>query len=120
MRILVGPLIALLLAGCAIAPEGTSLDRIGKTLHHVDHPEYVSRPKAPTFTGAEPMMVLSDAAKAAWKTDAEACGKAADETPRDPRQSLSEFSQQYREQLWGCLLGERLALERDSPRTVAP
>jgi hypothetical protein len=102
-----------LLAGCAVAPEGTSLDRIQKTLHHQDHPDYVARPNAPTFTGAEPMMVLSDGAKAAWKADADACIKEAEATPRNPALSVSEDVRQFRERLWDCLWAKGWRWERD-------
>ena len=72
MRILLG-VVTLLLAGCAVSPQGTSLARIGESIHHVDHPEYVRVERAADMTGTHPRRVFSDAAHAHLKADVSLC-----------------------------------------------
>jgi hypothetical protein len=87
--------IAFLLAGCAMAPEGTSLDRMHRTLYHESHPEWgrpVTAEQRPDFTGTHP--AISRAAEAAWKVDVEACNEAYDRARSFRENAL---------QMWDCM-----------------
>jgi hypothetical protein len=91
MRILLGVVVTLLVAGCAVAPEGTSLARVGESVHHIDHPEYVQVERAADFAGTHPRRVLSDAAQQHLNADVSLCEAMAKSAAslRDYREGLS-------------------------------
>ena len=106
------PLAFLVLAGCAVAPEGTSLTRIVTSLHHVDHPEYVRVERAADFTGSHDRRVYSDAGRRHLEADADVCWGEASK-PTDRTLSVGAHLRQYRETAWACLWAKGWRWERD-------
>jgi hypothetical protein len=77
--------LTLLLTGCTVAPEGTTLSRMERSFYH---PEY-GTPR-------------SEIGAAVFKRDAEECGKEADGAGRGRDVSLSETMAEWRQLYWGC------------------
>ncbi len=106
----------LLLPACAIAPEGTSLDRMFRSLYHVDHPEY-GRPitQAETradFTGTH--KGASKIAQAAWESDAKRCDVETAQ-PRDPALSIRQEFRRAMDTMWDCMWRKGWRWETDAP-----
>ena len=106
MRPIAALALAILLAGCAAAPEHSTWERVNRSMYHADHPEH-GRPitiahQPADFTGST--AAITPSAKAALQHDADDCWEGA---PRGLTESM-----RY---VWACLWLKGWRWDTDQP-----